>query len=88
MKDSYKKIQLFCDNCFSQLYYLESILQLTKDVCQEKEFSSIYYNLPPKYKFVLSAERNHYINMLSLALDRVANIKQINNGLEDDLAKL
>ena len=88
MKDSYKGIQLHCDNSYNQLYYLESILQLTKDVCQEKEFASIYYNLPPKYKFILSAERNHYINMMNLALDRVDNLRQINNGLENDLAKL
>ena len=61
---------------------------LTKEVCQEKEFSSMYYNLPPKDKFTLSAERNHYINMLTLALDRVSNLKQINCGIENYLAKL
>ncbi len=86
MNNPYKEIQLHCDNSYNQLYYLESILQLTKDVCQEKEFGAIYYNLPPKYKFILSEERNHYINMIDLALDKVANLKQINNGLENDLA--
>ena len=88
MKNSYKKVQLSFENCFDQLYFLESILMLTKEVCQEKEFASIYYNLPPKDKFILSTERNHYINMLTLALDRVSNIKQINSGIENELAEL
>ena len=88
MKDSYKKVQLSCNKCFNQLYYLESILKFTKDVCQEKEFTSVYYNLPQKDKFTLSAERNHYINMLDLALDRVSDLKQINYCLENQLAEL
>ena len=88
MKNSYRKIQLSCDNCFNQLYSLESILRFTKDVCQEKEFSSIYYNLPQKDIHVLSEERNHYINMLDLALDRVSDLKEINYNMENELTKL
>ena len=88
MKNSYKKVVLSCENCFDKLYMLESILQFTREVCQEKEFSSIYYNLPPKYKFTLSEERNHYINMLSLALDRVSDLKQINFCIENILEEL
>lgn len=88
MKNSYRKIQLSCDNCFNQLYSLESILEFTREVCREKEFSSVYYNLPQKDKFTLSEERNHYINMLTLALDRVADIKQINYCIENTLSEL
>ena len=88
MNNSYKKVLSSCDDCFTKLYSLESILQVTKDVCQEKEFSSIYYNLPPKYKFTLSEERNHYINMLSLALDRVSDLKKINFSIENVLEEL
>ncbi len=83
-----ERVQLSCDNFFNQLYSLESILRLTKDVCQEKEFSSIYYNLPPKDKYVLSEERNHYINMLDLALDRVSDLIEINYSMENELTKL
>lgn len=88
MKGSCKKVQSSCDDCFNQLYYLESILQCTKNVCQEKEFSAIYYNLSSKDKFTLSAERNHYINMLNLALDRVDDLKKINTGIEYELINL
>lgn len=88
MKNSFKMVELSCDNSFNQLYYLESILILTKEACQEKEFSEIYYNLPQKDKYTLSEERNHYINMLSLALDKVTDLKKINYILENKLADL
>lgn len=85
MVNSCNKVQLSCDNLFDQLYYLESILSFTKDACLEKEFTSNYYNLSQKDKFILSAERNNYINMINLALDRVSNIKSINKNLEQEL---
>ena len=88
MNSSYKMVQLSCDNLFNQLYSLESILRITKEICQEREFSATYYNLPQKDKFTLSEERNHYINMLELALARVSNIKEINSGLENELINL
>ena len=88
MTVSYEKVQLSCDNSFNQLYSLESILQFTIEVCQEKEFAAIYYNLPPKDKFSLSRERNHYINMLNLALERVSDLKEINCRLESSIAGL
>ncbi len=83
-----EKVQLSCDSLFNQLYSLESILQFTKNVCQEKEFSSTYYNLKHREKVVLSEERNHYINMLDLALDRVSCIKEINVVLENEISEL
>lgn len=88
MKDSYRKVLLSCDNLFNQLYSLESILQVTKEVCQEREFSATYYNLQQKEKFTLSKERNHYINMLELALARVSDLKEINYGLETEISEL
>lgn len=88
MNDSCKRVMLSCDNLFNQLYSLESILQVTKEVCQEREFSSVYYNLPQNYKYTLSEERNHYINMLELALARVSDLKKINNGLENEISEL
>lgn len=88
MKKLSERVQLSCDKSFNKLYLLESILRLTKDVCQEKEFLSIYYNLPQKDKYVLSEERNHYINMLDLALDRVSDLKEINYKIENELINL
>ena len=88
MNNVSERVQSSCNNLFNQLYSLESILQFTKNVCQEKEFSSTYYNLQKKDKFILSEERNHYINMLNLALDRVTNLKEINILLENEISEL
>ena len=80
-----KKVQFCCENSFDLLYHLESIIKLTKSVCLEKEFNSSYYNLPNKYRHTLSEERNHYINMLSLAQDKIDCLKEINQTLENEL---
>lgn len=88
MNDLGNRINLSCDDLFNQLYSLESVLQFTRSVCQEKEFSSTYYDLSQKYKYFLSEERNHYINMLNIALDRVSEIKEINVDLEREISEL
>lgn len=88
MKQPDNRVQLCCDNCFDELFCLESIIKLTKNACLEKEISSNYYNLPIKYKFTLSEERNNYINMMNVALDKVNNLKKINNALEQEIQSL
>ena len=88
MSNLSKRINLSCGNLFDRLYSLESVLQFTRSVCQEKEFTSTYYNLGQKYKYILSEERNHYINMLNIALDRVSDIKEINGILEKEIFEL
>lgn len=88
MSEKDEKVYLCCENSFSKLYFLESLIKTTKDVCLEREFSSKYYNLPNKDKFILSEERNHYINMLTMALDKVAELKEINNEIENEIQYL
>ncbi len=72
-----KKIVASIENSFNELFTLESIIKLTKESCLDKEFTSIYYELSGEHKNILSAERNNYINMLTLALDKISNLKQI-----------
>lgn len=79
------KASLCCEHSFDKLFSLESIIQTTKDACMERESSSKYYGLSSKNKFTLSEERNHYINMLTMALDKVAELKSINNELENEI---
>ena len=61
---------------------LESILSVTKYVCQGHEFLSEYYNLQDKGRLFLSEERNQYITMLSLALDKISRLRKINDKTE------
>ena len=69
---------------FTELNVLESILKLTIDSCFEKENNSIYYNLCNDKIIKLSNERNHYINLLSIAIEKLKIITDINETLEQE----
>lgn len=71
-----KKIITNFENSLNELFALETIIIITKEVCSNKEFNSVYYNIPTEYKIELSEERNHYINMLTIALDKICEIKE------------
>lgn len=76
------------ESSYDELDSLESIIKLTQKACRNQECNSIYYNLVADKKVALSEERNHYINMLSLALDKIANIRKTSLQLEEGLANL
>lgn len=76
------------DATFNELFALKSIIKLTREICLDKEVNSFYYNLSEEYKKSLSEERNHYINMLSIALDKVANIENISETIEKEIPSL
>ncbi len=80
-----KKLILNVDDFFEELFTLESVITITRDACLDREISAFYYDLPDSKKIVLSQERNLYINMLSLALDRVSNLKNINTKMENEI---
>lgn len=87
------KQQLFCDevNCINEtmineLFSVESLVQTTLESCLRKECDSQYYegsNISSK----ISAERNNYINMLEIALEKIKHIQQLNNNIEDMIIK-
>ncbi len=76
------------ESTFDELFVLESIIKLTREACLEREFNSSYYDLSDTRQKSLSEERNHYINMLSIALDRVTRLKNINTDIEREIPKL
>lgn len=83
-----KKIITSIELSVEELFKLESVVQLTKEACLEREFASIYYDLVDKNKSGLSEERNHYINLLTIALNMLSNLKQIIFIVEDEIGKL
>lgn len=66
----------FDEVTFNDICSIESIVKFTKEFCLEKEINSIYYNLSDFEQLHLSEERNHYINMLSLAEEKILKIKK------------
>ena len=69
------KINNYIDFSAEILFQIDSILELTKDNCLEKELSAKYYELTDINQKKLSEERNHYINMISLAQEKFEMIK-------------
>lgn len=73
---------------YDDLESLESIVTTTKSVCMDKELSSNYLGLSGKEKISLSAERNHYINLLSIALDKIESLKMKQNEIEEKIISI
>ncbi len=73
------------EKLFSEIYTINTIVQMTKKTCEEYEFSGEYYGLPAEEVYLLSAERNNYINMLNILSERISNIININLILENEI---
>ena len=78
-----------CENdLFNELSSLESILKLTKESCYEQELNGNYYCSIKSNRIKLSEERNHYLNLLTIALEKINTLKAINLNLEKELCSL
>ena len=56
---------------FVELYTINTLINVTKNVCKEHEFKGEYYGSPNSVVIKLSAERNDYINMLEIVNDKI-----------------
>lgn len=83
-----KNLILCVEDSIDELLSLESIIKLTQEACLDREEDSIYYNLTSDEKFYLSEERNLYINMLTIALDKVYKLKKMSSLIEKELSFL
>ena len=82
------KIITSIEKSADELFTLESIIKVTKDTCQEREVAGNYYDLEENARTSLSKERNHYTNLLNIALDIITNLQRINLEIEIELGKL
>lgn len=78
-----KNVANIFEAIYEELCALESLVLFTQEVCLKKEISSYYYNLDNNEKKKLSEERNHYINMLSLANEKINLIKHHYSNFEN-----
>lgn len=83
-----EKIITSIEKSIEEVFTLESVIKLTKETCLEREVTGNYYNLEENAKTSLSEERNHYINMLTIALDKLSKLKDIIFIVEDETSKL
>ncbi len=76
----------FQNDICNELYYINTLINVTKSVCQEREFKSDYYGIPNNYTKQISDERNEYISLLSLVSDKLKYIMTLNLSLEKELS--
>ena len=72
------------ESIFEKIFMLESVIKLTLNSCKEKEFKAEYYNIEFNNIINLSEERNNYINMLTIALEKLEQIKTISSSFENN----
>lgn len=76
------------NSSFDELYIINTLIQMTKSSCTEREFKGEYYGTSGNMKNNLSTERNEYITMLTLAADRLSSLIEINLSMENKISNL
>ena len=85
MKNSTDSIILCQDKMFSELYSLNTLVNMTKNYCQELEFKGEYYGGNKICVKKISEERNEYLTMLSLIRNKLDKLINLNVNLEKEL---
>ena len=79
-----EEIVQFYEQTFREMHILHTIIKLVKESCEEKENKGIYYGLKVDGRKQICNERNHYINGLEAAEDRLSNILKMYVSAEDN----
>ena len=87
-KDKICSILMCFENTIDELYILDSILKITKEACLKRDISLCQDTFTPLQKIALSEERNHYINLLTLAQDKVDLLKNSIMNIESNVGCL
>jgi hypothetical protein len=80
-----KNVCFVHDKAFDELYYLNTLVKMTKSSCQDREFRGEYFGMDCEGIKKLSSERNDYINMLNLMSDKLSNLININLSIENEI---
>lgn len=79
------KLMNFCNQVFCELYVLDTLVKMTKEACEDREYNGQYYGIPVEKINKLSVERNNYINMLTLLSEKINRVMNINLQIEEEL---
>ncbi len=84
-KNYMDKFVCFYQELFNELYVIETIVNMTRNSCLEQEFNGQYYGATGENSAQLSAERNNYINMLTILSEKISNIMNLNLSAEREM---
>ena len=74
-----------CENTFDEITIISTLISSIQELCLNLEMNSQYYEDSENYVHKLSEERNKYINLSSMALQRLKKIETLNAELESKL---
>ena len=77
-----------CQNAYDELTLVDSLLCAIQESCLNLELKSEYYNSSESSTLKISQERNMYINLTSIARERLKNIETLNSELETNVITL
>lgn len=72
-----------CQNAYEELIRIDSLLCAIQDSCLNLELQSEYYDSPDNSILKISEERNRYINLTSIAREKIKNIETLNTQMEN-----
>lgn len=73
------------EQIFEELYAVDTIVNITKNSCLEREFRGQYYGTSSNESIKLSEERNNYINMLTILSEKISKLKMLNLSIENEI---
>lgn len=78
-------ILMYHEKLLNEIYDADVLLKATKCCCQEKEFRGEYYGIPQNFTQMISNERNEYLSLLTLILNKISHINTLNEHIENEL---
>lgn len=72
-----------CQNAYEELTVIDSLLCVIQESCLNLEMKSEYYNSKEDYTLKISEERNRYINLTSIARERIKKVEFLNTQIEN-----
>ena len=68
---------------FDELYIVDTLIKMLQRTCEDREFKGQYYGTSTEIINSISAERNEYLSLLELILDKISLLKNLNLKMEN-----
>lgn len=81
-----QKLNCINENIIDELLAVESLIKTTVNNCMNRECNT-WNSTEESMKKLLSEERNDYINILTLALEKIKHVQLLNDEIEDLILK-
>jgi len=76
------------DKAICKIHETTTLINALLLSCQDKEFKGQYYDLPQNSIYKLSEERNGYITLICMALEKLNSLQKIQLNIENTLTSL